>query len=168
MRQIIVLATLIVAVPFLAQSQTTGNASASASSLTARCGGAHLSARHESEDAGAGQRFVTYSFKNLSATPCTLSGFPAFTLLDSHGHRLHGQSITHNSDPVTAVTLAPGGKAFFTIHYSSCSTVGTPPCRFSSKVRIVAPGTTRRFILHERLDPFQLQVDLSPVKSSAP
>jgi hypothetical protein len=69
---------------------------------------------------------------------------------------------------VTTVTLAPGAKAFFNIHYSACSTVGTPPCRNSSRVRIKAPHITRSFTLREVLDPYQLSVDLSPVKSSAP
>lgn len=168
MRQIILLVTLIIAVPFVARSQTNISYNHNASMTAPRCIGAQLSARHESEDAGAGQRDVTYAFTNLSPSPCTLSGYPRFALLNHAGHLMSGQSITHNSDPVTAVTLAPSGKAFFTIHYSSCSTVGTPPCRFSSRVRIKAPGTRRAFILREQLDPFQLSVDLSPIKSSAP
>ena len=168
MRQIILLATLIFAVQSLARSQTNIDYNHHDSLATPRCIGGQLSAKHESEDAGAGQRFITYSFKNHSALPCTLSNFPGFVLLNHAGQRMPGQSITHNSDSVTVVTLAPGGKAFFTIHYSSCSTGGTPPCRFSSKVQIKAPHTKRAFVPRERLDPFQLSVDLSPVKSTAP
>ncbi|HEX8843307.1 MAG TPA: DUF4232 domain-containing protein [Pyrinomonadaceae bacterium] len=168
MRRTILLISLIIAVPSLAWSQTNSGYSHSESIITSRCMGSQLSASHESDDAGAGQRFVTYAFTNKSSSPCTLSGYPKFVLLNKYGRPIPGQSVTHNSDPVTVVTLAPGGKAFFVIRYSACSTVGTPPCRFSSKVRITAPHTGRAFILRERLDPFQLSVSLSPVNSSAP
>lgn len=168
MRRTILSLALVIALPSLARSQTNSGFNHGGSRATHRCMGWQLSAKHETDDAGAGQRDVTYSFKNHSYSPCTLKGYPKFALLNRYGHLMQSQSVTHNSDPVTVVTLAPGGKAFFNIHYSACSTVGTPPCRFSSKVRIKAPGTRRAFILRERLDPFQLSVDLSPVKASAP
>ena len=166
MRRTIFLLILIFVVSSGARSQT--NLGDSHRLAAHRSMGWQLSVKHESDDAGAGQRYVTYAFKNRSALPCTLSGFPSFTLLNRRGHRLNGQSITHNSDPVTVVKLRPGRKAFFNIHYSSCSTVGTPPCRVSSSVRIKAPHDTRAFKLREELDPFQLSVDLSPVKRNAP
>jgi hypothetical protein len=168
MRRTIVLLTLIIAVSSLARSQTTIRDNHSESIATHRCIGSQLSVKHESDDAGVGQRDVTYSFKNRSSSPCMLSGFPSFVLLNRRGQRIHGQSTSHNGEPVTVVRLAPGGKAYFNIHYSACGTVGTPPCRTSYNVRIKAPHDTRSFILREELDPFQLSVDLSPVKSSAP
>ena len=168
MRQTILLIALIVAVPSLARSQRNIGDSHHESVAIQRCTGSQLSAKHESEDAGVGQRYITYSFKNHSSAPCKLSGYPGFVLLDRAGHRLHGQSVTHNPEPATVVMLAPGRKAFFVVHYSACSTVGDPPCRYSSKVRIKAPHTNRTFILRERIDPFELSVDLSPIKSSVP
>ena len=168
MRRTLLLILLIIAAQSVAQSQTESGFSHREGLATHRCAGWQLTVKHESDDAGAGQRYVTYAFRNTSSSPCKLSGFPTFVLLNRYGHRMSGQSVTHNTDPVTTVTLAPGGKAFFNIHYSSCSTVGTPPCRFSSKVRIKAPHTTRNFIRRAQLDPFHLSVDLSPVKSTAP
>jgi hypothetical protein len=168
MRKFILLATLIIAIPSVAWSQTNTGYSHSNGLAAPRCTGAQLSARHESEDAGAGQRDITYAFTNNSSSPCMLSGYPGFVLLNHAGQRMPGQSITHNSDPATVVTLAPHGKAFFTIHFSSCSSVGTPPCQISSRVLVTAPGSRRAFILREKLDPFQLSVGLSPVKNSAP
>ena len=169
MRQTILTITLLMASASLAQGQAVLQKTGHGINLaTHRCMGWQLSAKHESEDAGAGQRDVTYSFTNQGPAPCTLRGFPKFTLLNRWGHPMSGQSITHMSESVTTVTLAPSGKAFFNIHYSACSTVGTPPCRFSSRVRIKAPRTSHYFRIRDRLDPFQLSVQVSPVKSNAP
>lgn len=166
MRRTLLLITLVIAMPCFARSQTTTGNSQRASLAASPCIGSQLSVRRESEDAGAGQRYVSYSFKNQSPSPCTLSGFPGFALLDRAGRKIRRQSITHIPDPVTAVTLAPGGKAFFNIHYSACMTGGTPPCKSSAKVRIEAPGTNRPFVLRERAAPYQRSVELSPIRGS--
>lgn len=173
MRRTILLVTLLIVVPSLAQSQTSVkkigyNQNESSRAYTRRCTGWQLSAKHVSDDAGAGQRGVIYGFTNTSSSPCTLSGYPGFVLLNRAGGRLRGIHIIRTGEAAQVVTLAPGGKAQFEITYSACSVVGTPPCRVSVKVRITAPGTTRAFVLRERLDPFEGRINLSPVKSSTP
>jgi hypothetical protein len=166
MRRTIFLLTLILLVSSIARSQT--EAADNHSLAIQRCRGWQLSVKHFSDDAGAGQRYVVYAFKNKSAFTCTLSGFPSFALLNRHKHRMSGQTITHTSDPVTVVRLRPGRRAYFGIHYSSCSTGGTPPCKFSSYVRIKAPHDKRAFILREQFDPFELQVEVKPVMRNVP
>ena len=168
MRRTIVLLTLVTALSSAARSQTKTVDNHKESLAARRCVGAQLSVKHEADDAGVGQRDVTYSFKNKSSSPCTLSGYPSFALLNRRGRPLRGQTTSHNSDQVTVVRLAPGGKAYFNIHYSACGTVGTPPCPTSYQVRIKAPHDARAFTLREKLDPFQLNVSLSPVQKSAP
>lgn len=168
MRRTIVLFTLIIAASSAARSQS-GAVNGHGESLAAsRCRGWQLSVRHEADDAGMGQRYVTYAFRNVSASPCTLRGFPAFTLLNRYGRPMAGQSVTRTDETQSPVRLAPGKKAFFNIHYSACSTVGTPPCRFTSKVRIKAPGDSRAFVLREQFDPFEMSVEISPVMSKVP
>jgi Protein of unknown function (DUF4232) len=173
MRKMILLIILIIVVPSLARSQTSFKNSVSSQNessraYTRRCMGWQLSVKHVADDAGAGQRAVTYAFTNTSSRPCTLSGYPGFVLLNRAGRRLRGVHIVRTGDPAQVVTLAPGGNAWFNITYSSCSVGGTPPCLVSAKVRITAPGTTRHFVLPEKLDPFEGRINLSPVLSSQP
>ncbi|HWW74066.1 MAG TPA: DUF4232 domain-containing protein, partial [Pyrinomonadaceae bacterium] len=64
-----------------------------------------------------GQRGLYYSFKNNSQSPCTLKGSPAYVLLNRAGRTIQ-QTRADNTG--AAVTLAPGGKAFFSVSYHSC------------------------------------------------
>ncbi|MFL6334988.1 MAG: DUF4232 domain-containing protein [Pyrinomonadaceae bacterium] len=134
------------------------------------CVGSRLSVRHEAEDgAMGGQRGLFYSFKNNSQSPCTLKGTPAYVLLSRAGRTIQKVRADNSGD---AVTLAPGGRAFFSVSYHSCefikgATEHHGPCAFSAKARIVAPGTTRAFILREVIDPEGRKIEsVSAVTSS--
>src|SRR6266404_2735867 len=160
LRRALLLLTLFIALPCIAHSQT-----------ASPCTGSQLSVRDEHGDnAAGGQRGEYYSFKNNAPSPCTLKRSPGFVLLDRAGRRIPGQKITHNDDPGTDVTLAPGGKAFFTIEYRSCSFARgagvREPCVTSAKVRIEAPGTKRAFICAAVLMPrsFRLMFRQSSAK----
>lgn len=151
MRRTLPLLLLVVTLPVLAQAQR-------------RCVGSQLKVAHHSEDAGAGQRHVTYSIKNKSYRRCTLKGFPGFALINRRGRKMN---ITLEKDgDVSAVSLAPNAKAYFGIDYSSCGVGGTPPCPTSRRVRITPPGTGRAFFVNDRLDPFELRIRISPVRAT--
>jgi hypothetical protein len=129
-------------------------------SATARCLSSQLSLLREANDAAmGGRRSLFYSFKNNSQSPCTLAGWPVYVLLDGKGHPLKVVSSGGEGEPNAPkpVTLAPAGKAFFAVNYTSCSptTRNDSPwrCRFSAKARITAPGTKRVFIVREAIDP---------------
>lgn len=159
LRRALLLLILFIALPCIAQSQT-----------ASPCTASQLSVKDEhSDNAMGGQRGEYYSFKNSSQSPCTLKGSPTFVLLDRAGRRIPGQKITHTNDPGTDVTLAPGGKAFFSIDYRSCSFsrgAGVRErCVNAAKVRIEAPGTKRAFILKSGIDAQKLSVNVSSMMS---
>ena len=154
----LLLLTLLIAVPCIAHSQT-----------ASPCTGSQLSVRDEhSDNAMGGQRSEYYSFKNNSQSACTLKGSPGFVLLDSAGRRIPRQKITHDG-PETDVTLQPGGKAFFTVAYRSCSFARgagvRERCISAAKLRIEAPGTKRSFILRGGMNAEKLTVNVSSIMS---
>ena len=125
------------------------------------CGDQDLSVRHLTDDAAmGGQRTIEYAFKNKSSSPCTLIGYPHFELLDKAGMvRPRGRAISSQQLPgedakqiPKLVTIAPGEDAGFRVYYNSggAGYLGKP-CPRSRKVRITAPGTTRHFVLRERI-----------------
>jgi hypothetical protein len=125
------------------------------------CGDQDLTVRHVTNDAAmGGQRTIEYAFKNKSSSPCTLNGFPRFELLNKSGTvRPGGRAINSvhlagdetNQQP-QPVIIEPGKQAGFRVYYNSggAGYVGKP-CPFSRRVRITAPGTTRHFVLRERI-----------------
>ena len=125
------------------------------------CRDQDLSVRHVTDDAAmGGQRTIEYAFKNKSSSPCTLIGYPHFELLDKSGMvRPRARAISSQQlpgdeakQPPRLVTIPPGEDAGFRVYYNSggAGYLGKP-CPRSRKVRITAPGTTRHFVLRERL-----------------
>ena len=125
------------------------------------CRDQDLTVRHVTDDAAmGGQRTIEYAFKNKSSSPCTLIGYPHFELLDKAGIvRPRGRAISSQQLPgddakpiPKLVTIPPGEDAGFRIYYNSggAGYLGKP-CPRSQKVRITAPGTTRHFVLRERI-----------------
>lgn len=125
------------------------------------CRDADLSVRHVTEDAAmGGVNTIDYAFKNKSSSSCTLIGYPGFELLDKSGNvRPRGRAIKsrqmfgeETKYTPQLVTIEPGKEAGFRVYYNSggAGYLGKP-CPLSGKVRITAPGTTRRFILREQI-----------------
>jgi Domain of unknown function (DUF4232) len=144
-----------------------GQDSATANS-PARCLGGQLSLREaEGEADMGGKRYGNYVFTNASASPCTLSGFPRFVLLNKSGRPLRGVKVenseghvsgdtnsTRMGDAPQTVTLEPGKTAWFQIFYNDGMAIEHKrPFPVSARVRIIAPGTKRVFILRQRIQP---------------
>lgn len=145
--------------------------------VAARCRGADLSVRHVTEDAAmGGQNTIEYAFKNDSTSPCTLIGYPRFELLDKAGRvRPHGRAINsqqlpgdESRQPPQLVTIEPGKEAGFRVYYNSggAGYMGKP-CPVSRMIWISAPGTTRSFLLPERITSCRV-VKVSAVRSGPP
>ncbi len=127
----------------------------------AHCRGEDLSVRHVTDDAAmGGHNLIDYAFRNNSSSPCTLTGYPRFELLDKIGRvRPHGRAINSQRlpgderiEPAQVVTLEPGKEAGFRVYYNNggAGHMGTP-CPLSQRVRISAPGTRRNFELREEI-----------------
>ena len=142
--------------------------------LPSPCRGQDLSVRHVTEDrAMGGQNSIDYAFKNTSSNSCTLKGYPRYELLSKAGTILpRGRAINSRQlpgddtmMPAQLVTIAPGQEAWFRVHYNSggAGYMGKP-CPMSRKVRIVAPGTTRAFVVKEDISSCR-NVEVSAVRS---
>ena len=188
MRRIIFLLGLMAAASSVAMGQSVPNRTIAPSAPTTssriepprlplpsvQCRGADLSVRQVSDDAAmGGEHLVLYAWRNNSSTPCTLKGYPRYDLLDKLGAvRPRGRAINSKQLPgdeallpAELVTIAPGTEAWFRVHYNSggAGYLGKP-CPVSRKVRIVAPGTTRAFVVKEDISSCR-KVEVSAVRS---
>jgi hypothetical protein len=144
------------------------------------CKDSQLSLHREATDSAmGGKRSIFYSFKNTSQKPCTLQGWPYYMLLDSAGRKIKppmppGEGVADEPKPVT---LAPGGKAFFSVNYTSCESItitsgSRKPCKSSAKAQIQVGGMKRMFVIREVIDhegatkPFGADYDVSPISST--
>ena len=165
MRGMVLLLTLMAGEPIAAIVQThvrgTDYFPSAVPVTSSICRGANLSVRHVTEDAAmGGHNTIDYAFKNDSASPCTLMGYPRFELLDKSGTvRPHGRAINsqqlpgdESKKPPQLVRIEPGKEAWFRVYYNSggAGYVGKP-CPVSRMVWISAPGTTRSFVLPEKI-----------------
>jgi hypothetical protein len=138
------------------------------------CRGAELSVRHVNDDAAMGGHLLTdYAFKNNSANACTLKGYPRFELLTRSAQLLpNGRAINTRKlmgeETATApqlVTIEAGKEATFRVYTNNGGAgYSGKGCPTSRKVRIVAPGTTRAFILKEEIRSCQ-KVQVSAVRA---
>ena len=144
---------------------------------TPQCRGADLAVRHLTEDAAmGGHNTIDYAFKNDSTLACTLMGYPRFELLDKAGKvRPHGRAISSvqlpgddSKHPPQLVTIEPDKEAWFRVYYNSggAGYVGKP-CPVSRMVWISAPGTTRSFMLPEKISSCR-SVKVSAVRNGLP
>ena len=142
----------------------------------APCRSADLSVRHVTDDAAMGGHLLTeYAFKNNSSSSCALKGYPGFELLNKSGGLLpKGRAINSRQlmgdeaqKPPQLIRIEPGKEATFRV-YTNNGGAGYmgKPCPMSRKVRIIAPGTTRAFILKDEIRSCQ-QVQVSAVRAGA-
>jgi hypothetical protein len=140
--------------------------------VASRCRENQLLVRHVSEDAAmGGVRTIDYAFTNTSSSPCTLSGYPRFEVLNRSGQPVRGglarNGLTMMGDEARArprlVTIEPGKAARFLVYYNAggAGYMGKP-CPVYRRVRITAPGARRGVVLREEL---QLcgRLEVSPV-----
>lgn len=181
MRVIVLLLTLMAGAPTPVTVQTrvrgTNHFRSAVPVTSAICRGADLSVRHVTEEAAmGGHNTIDYAFKNDSASPCTLMGYPRFELLDKSGKvRPRGRAINSQQlpgdeakKPPQLVTIEPGKEAWFRVYYNSggAGYVGKP-CPVSRMVWMSAPATTRSFVLPEKITSCR-SVKVSAVRSGPP
>ncbi len=157
---IAVLASL-TAVPGQTNGRQVRSLKAVSSTTAAPCRGADLSVRYVDDDAAMGGVHVaTFAFKNESASPCALMGYPVFHLLNGSGRVLRrGRAINSRQlpgdeapMPPQLITVEPGKEAGFRVYFNTggAGYLGKP-CPTSRKVWISAPGSSRSFILKQEI-----------------
>jgi hypothetical protein len=130
----------------------------------------------ETDAAMGGVRATDYVFTNTSSSPCTLNGYPRVELLSSSGvvaRRAMGSDQLPGTTEKTSpqlVTLEPGKTAWFRLYYNSggAGHIGKA-CPTYHKLRIVAPETTRAFLLRTDMQSCRrTELNVSAVRSGAP
>ena len=142
--------------------------SASASPAVARCKVGDLKITQGPTQGAAGSIAGIFIFKNVSASPCTLQGYPGMQLLNAMGaamttHVIRGTSVVVPSIPVTLVTLAPGIRASSLWGYSDVPT-GSETCPASTSVEVTPPNDFMHATLASVMAPCGGRVTVSPVR----
>jgi hypothetical protein len=125
------------------------------SSAPARCGDNQLSLQNLGEVISMGaMRYSEFIFTNTSSVPCTLKGYPRFEFVNKYGRPVRG-GMAANGDgfaglysvPPQLVTLEPGKKAKFVVHYNArYDEDREKPCAAYRRAKINVPGMKRVFV----------------------
>jgi hypothetical protein len=110
------------------------------------CGGAQLAGQVLDSTGAAGSSVESITLGNTSSTTCTMEGFPNLQLEDSGGAQLptnveHGGGIANFQQPVTTVSLAPGGVATLLVSHPNVPT-GDETCPKAAALLIQPPGSS--------------------------
>ena len=124
----------------------------------------------ETDAAMGGVRETPYIFTNISSSACTLDGYPAVALLNQKGAVVRRATKQKSDEPSAAATLEPGKTAWFNLNYNSggAGHMGKP-CPAHPKTRIMAPGTTRPFVLRSGITSCaRTQFEVTSLRSGMP
>jgi hypothetical protein len=121
--------------------------SSPASHTTAKAGPAACTAKQlrtaaGGSDAGAGHVYLAVKFTNISATACTLSGYPGVAGLDAAGHQIV-QATRDTTSKVVSVSLKPGKSATATIRAANVPSGNATSCPPSYVAVVVTPPNTK-------------------------
>ncbi|HMH45160.1 MAG TPA: DUF4232 domain-containing protein [Pyrinomonadaceae bacterium] len=102
----------------------------------------------ETDAAMGGVRETPYIFTNISSSACALDGYPALELLNHKGVVVRRATKQESDEVKPSATLEPGKTAWFNLNYNSggAGHMGRP-CPSYPTLKIVAPGTTRPFVV---------------------
>ena len=124
------------------------------------CSSSQLAIVLGSESAAMGARGVSgMGFKNVSATPCTLFGYPKLQMTGSNGKLIKTfttrvSKIMDMPSSMSIVTLLPGTTAHFNLLYESSTGYGNAVCPTSTQVDFTPPGSTIPLVLPWKIQPY--------------
>lgn len=103
--------------------------------------------------AGLGSFYAPVVFRNVSATPCSLRGFPGLEYVAPDGRALSTHPSHESTIPVRTVVLRPGKAASVMLSGGDFGpNGGATPCPEVSGVRIIAPGLTTQVFVPAGVD----------------
>ena len=114
------------------------------------CSAPRLAVAYVTSGGAAGSVDVEYSFRNRGPGMCSLSGYPKVAMLSASARPVHtsespapGAYGVH----VATVALAPGGSAYFGIHYAAATGFGNLKCPASAALAFTPPGAKQSLTL---------------------
>lgn len=131
------------------------------------CRAANLRLNSETGDAGAGGRTNVFGVTNAGTTACSVSGYPAVSLLDAQGRALTAIRSDQNPNTATPVNIPAGGKAFFDIHWTVVPFEGGGErvCPSAARVRVLIPGDTAALAIPLAFQPCGGRIRVNPFRS---
>jgi Protein of unknown function (DUF4232)/Aspartic acid proteinase inhibitor len=144
----------------------------------ASCTGKQLSLKEgEPESDIGGKRFGNYVFTNISSTPCTLSGFPTFVMLDKSNKAMTAEKVDYknnlfgeeeNKGAAPVVILDPNKTAWFQIYYNDGMALEHKnPYPTSASIEVTAPKTDHKFTLKSEIQAC-CGIQVSSIRAGAP
>lgn len=140
----------------------------------APCAASSLSLSLASEEGAAGSRFDVLAFTNSGTTACTLSGYPAVSLMAPNGQPRSPFRILQDPGPyygdaaaIQAVRLAPGGSAYFDLVTTAVAGEvpgETEPCPAVVAVRVSPPGGSGSAQAAVQLNPCNQRARVTPFR----
>ena len=136
------------------------------------CKGGQLRLTNEGGDAGMGNRVAVLGIQNTGAQPCSLTGYPTVTLLDSKGQALSvradqnpGNYFRGNTAP-TPVELRPQTRAYFDLAWNVVphEGQGETTCPSAARIRMTVPGDAAAVTLAQTFTPCGGRVRVSPFR----
>ncbi|MES2861947.1 MAG: DUF4232 domain-containing protein [Pseudomonadota bacterium] len=132
------------------------------------CRVAQLRLTSDSGDAGAGNRVNVFGVTNTGTAPCSVSGYPAVSLLDAQGRALTTVRSDHNPAVVAPVNIAAGGKVYFDIAWNVVPNEGNGErvCPTAARVRVLIPGDTAALAIPLTFTPCGGRIRVNPFRST--
>lgn len=134
---------------------------------SAPCRVAQLRLTSETADAGMGGRTNVFAVTNAGATPCSVSGYPAVSLLDAQGRALTAIRSDQNPQTAMPVHIPVGGKAYFDVHWSVVPNegAGERTCPAAARVRVLVPGDTAALAIPLAFTPCGGRIRVNPFRA---
>ena len=134
---------------------------------SAPCRAAQLRLNSETGDAGAGNRANVFGVTNAGTAPCSVSGYPAVSLLDAQGRALTAVRSDQNPNTATPVNIPVGGKAFFDIAWNVVPNEGNGErvCPSTARVRVLIPGDTAALAIPLAFTPCGGRIRVNPFRA---
>jgi hypothetical protein len=119
-------------------------------------------------DAGAGNRSQILTLTNAGAAPCSLSGYPAVSLLDANGRPVTGVRSDQNPGTAAPVTLPAGGRAYFDIAWNVVpnEAQGQTTCPTAARVTVRLGPDTAALAVPLSLTPCGGRIRVNPVRAT--
>jgi hypothetical protein len=124
----------------------------------ASCHGSQLRITHGFQQGAAGHSYLPLRFQNVSATACTLFGYPGMDALGPNGGVLRHARRTPGPTPERTVLLMPGQFASAFSQWLNFNPATGGSCRHSAAIAVTPPNTfkTRRMNVQVNLCGLQI------------
>lgn len=132
------------------------------------CRVAQLRLTSETADAGMGGRTNVFAVTNAGPAPCSVSGYPAVSLLDAQGRALTAIRSDQNPQTATPVNIPVGGKGYFDIHWTVVPNEGAGErvCPSAARVRVLIPGDPAALAIPLAFQPCGGRIRVNPFRAS--